>query len=141
MSKRIPYEELLQREEELTKRNREIWEQTFWLRCEKNKNTSKLRSIRKAKLKYFIEKMNKCLSNTSFTVVKIERLYEKCGCAAVTCTNATVSHYVWFYCKNGCTFDDMMKENVRIEIVKKDLNQFEWYIYPLEVGEKCLTSV
>lgn len=141
MSKRIPYEELLQREEELTKRNSEIWQQTFWLRCEKNKNTSKLRSIRKAKLKYFIEKMNKCLNDKSFTIVKIERLYEKCGCAAVTFTNPTIFHPVWFSYKNGCTFDDMMRENVKIKIVKNDIGHFEMNIYPLEVGEKCLTEV
>lgn len=141
MSKRIPYEELLQREEELTKRNNEIWEQIFWLRCEKNKNTSRLRSIRKAKFKYFIEKMNKCLSDKSFTIVRLERLYSACGCAAVTCTEATVSHYVWFHCKNGCSFEDLLKEDVKVKIFKNDAGQFEMNIYPLEVGEKCLTSV
>lgn len=141
MGKRRSYEELLQLEEELTKRNREIWEQTFWLRCERNKNTKKLRSIRKSKLKYYTEKMNKCLSDKSFKIVRVERLYEKCGYAAVTNTKATVSHYVWFYCKNGCTFDDMMKENVKVEIFKNDIGQFEMDIYPLGIGGKCLEEV
>lgn len=141
MSKRIPYEELIQREEELTKRNNEIYQQILDLRREKNKVTSKLGSIRKAKFKYFIEKMNKCLSDKSFTIVRIERLYSAWGYAVVTCTKAAVSHYVWFHCKNGCSFEDVLKEDVKVEIFKNDAGQIEMDIYPLGVGGKCLAAV
>lgn len=140
MGKRRSYEELLQREEELTKRNREIWEQTFRLRCERDKNTSKLASIRKSKLKYYTEKMNKCLSDKSFTIVKIERFYEECGCATVRCTEDIIPYRVWFYYKN-CSLDDLMKEDVKIIILKGDLDRLIMNIYPLGIGGKCLEEV
>lgn len=141
MGKRIPYEELIQREEELTKQQNEILQQVSRLRSEKNKITSKLGSLRRLKLKYFIEKMNKCLSDKSFTIVRLERLYSAFGCAAVTCTAATVSHYVWFHCQNGCSIEDVLKEDVKVEIFKNDAGQFEMNIYPLGVGGKCLAAV
>lgn len=141
--KRIPYEELIRSEEELTKQKNELMQQILELRSEKNKITAKLGANFKAKWKYFTEKMNKCLSDKSFTIARIDHLYagSDCGFVSVRSSDGTVFPNAWFFFRKGCTIDDLMNEEVKVVITKDEVVRLNIDIYPIGIGCKCLEAL
>ena len=141
MGKSMTYEELLQYENSLYKHQDKIAEQEEALRVEHKKIQTRINVVKRKKLKFYTEAFNKCFSGINFRIVKVEHLYSDRGLASFEYNGSKCSHCVWFYCMNGCKLDDIIKENVQIDLLKNELNEFEINIYPLEIGGKCLATV
>jgi len=144
MGKRISYEELCQREDELYCDREAVKEEMTKLCNENDKIVAKLERVRKAKLKFLAEKMNSMIANINVGEIKlITDMYDDCGCISFKPRGARYDEELWFKLNDGVTLEDIMNDNTRLVFMTKQgaiqYNTIEFF--KLEVGEKRLTEV
>lgn len=144
MGKRISYEELCQREDELYCDREAVDKEIDKLRNKGSKIVAKLERVRKAKLKFLAEKMNSMIANLNVGEIKlITDMYGDCGCVSFKPKDAIYDEDLWFKLNDGVTPEDIMNDDTRLVFIAKyDAIQYNTIeFFKLEVGEKCLTSV
>lgn len=144
MGKRLSYEELCQREDELYCDKEEVDEEIDKLRNKGTKIVAKLGRVRKAKLKLLAEKMNSMIAGLNVGEIQlITDMYDNCGCISFKPKDARYNEDLWFKLNDGVTPEDIMNDDTRLVFITKDdaiqYNTIEFF--KIEVGEKRLTEV
>lgn len=143
MGKRISYEELCQREDELYCDREAVDEEIDKLRTS-TKIVAKLERVRKAKLKFLAEKMNSMIANLNVGEIEcITDMYDDCGCISFKPIGARYYEEIWFKLNDGVTADDIMNDNTELVFRTNDDSIKHSFIefFKLDVGEKCLIAV
>lgn len=144
MGKRLSYEELCQREDELYCDKEEVDEEIDKLRNKGTKIVAKLGRVRKAKLKLLAEKMNNMIAGLNVGEIQlITDMYDNCGCVSFKPKDARYNEDLWFKLNDGVTPDDIMNDDTRLVFITRyDAIQYNTIeFFKIEVGEKRLTEV